>query len=327
MNRGFGFILAVPVFFIAIFFFLQVQNVQEEQQLYEEYIINYAVDYATEAAAQELLEQSHIGTDYQDWGRINTDPETAKKTFETMMLLNYGFPMAEKSYDMMESNYMPIFCVAAYDGYYVYEEQKNEKGYYNLQGTNKIPYGMEKNGAYFALNLGLDNCRMLANGKLTVEHLADHAITGKDVLYHVNSTVADDLTYRFQQYLHRRAMEKNDPRVDNNVIYLPMGLTTMTKVNAIEGPTVISLIDNWDLNTTHEVSAFSIGGAKLEPARMVAGYTVNDPNHGPQKWYCYADLLPGWGTDEFETLDIDNLFTSVTAAAEAGYYYDPYYMG
>ena len=327
MNRGFGFILAVPVFFVAVFFLLQVQHIQEEQRLYEEYIINFAVDYATEASAQELLEQAHIGTDYQDWGRINTDPETAKTTFETMMLLSYGFPMTEKSYDMLESGYMPIFSVAAYDGYYVYEAVQNENGYYSLQGTNKIPYSMEKGGAYYALNLGLDNCRMLKAGKLTVEQLADHSISGKDVLFHVNSTVADDLTYRFQQYLHKRAREKNDPRTDNNAIYLPMGLTTMTKVNAIEGPTVISLIDNWDLNTTHEVSAFSIGGAKLEPARMVAGYTVVDERHGPQKWYCYADLLPGYGTDAFEDLGIDNLFTSVEAAAEAGYYYDSYYMG
>lgn len=323
MNRGFGFILAVPVFFIAIFFALQVNSIQQEQELYEEYIINYAIDYATDAAAQELLEQANLGTDYQDWGRINLDPETAKTTFETVMLLSYGFPMTEKSYDMMEANYMPIFCVAGYDGYYVYEEQKTDKNFYELQGAHKIPYSLQKGTNYYALNLGMDNCRKLSNGHLTVAQLYDEGITKRDALYSINSIVSDDLTYRFQQYQHRKAYEKNDPRIDTNIIYLPMGLTTMTKVNAIEGPTVISLIDEWDLNTTHAVSAFSIGGAKLEPARMVAGY--HDKVTG-EKWYCYADLLPGFGTDDFEKLAIDNMFTSVNAAAEAGYYYDPFYM-
>lgn len=325
MNRGFGFILAIPIFFIAVFFVLQAQYIQEEQRLYEEYLVNYAIDYATEAAAQELLEQAHIGTDYQDWGRINTDPETAKTTFETMMLLSYNFPMTEKSYAMMESSYMPIFCVAAYDGYYVYTEQENGDNDWALQGTNKIPYGLQKDAeTYLALNLGLDNCRKLSNGKLTIEQIADNGLSGDDVLYHINAAVADDLTYRYQEYLHSRAVQKNDPRVENNIIYLPMGLTTMTQVNAIEGPTVISLIDNWDLNTTHEVSAFSIGGAKLEPARMVAGYT--DKVTG-QKWYAYADLLPAFDPDSPYELDIDNMFTSVTEAAKAGYYYDPVYMG
>ena len=323
MNRGFGFILAIPVFFIAVMFLLEVQYIQEEQRLYEEYVVNFAIDYATEAAAQELLEQTDLGVDYQDWGRINVDPNAAKDTFEAVMLLSYNFPLTQKAHEMLESSYLPLFCVAAYDGYYVYELDKNDKSLYNLWSTHKIPYGMERDdGAYFAFNLGLENLRKLDNGHLTIERVDANGFGPNDVLYYINSVVSDDLTWRFQEYLHQHAYDKNNPFVENNIIYLPMSLTRMTSVNAIKGPTVFALIDNWDLNTTHEVSAFSIGGAVLEPARMVAGYTING-----QRWYCYADLLPEYGTPAFNSLNIDNLFVSVTEAAKAGYYYDPVYMG
>ena len=319
MNRGFTYILAVPVFFVMVFFTLQLNYVNEEQRLFEEYTLAYAVDYATDAAAQELLETADIGVDYQDWGRINIDPNTALTTFKTMMLMSYDYPLTDKAFTMIEMGYMPVFCVASYDGYYMYTVEKDEESGYHLQGSNKIPYGYQDGDTYYALNLGMDNCRKLSGGKLTINKLAEEGISSADVLFQVNSQVSDDLAYAYQEY-----QENVSPSGHLSTIYIPQGLTTMTSVNAIDGPTVISIIDDWDINTTHKVDAFSIGGAKLEPQRMVAGYI--DKTTG-QKLYAYADLLPKWSGDDDYELDITKLFTDVVSAAQDGYYYDPVYMG
>ncbi len=321
MNRGFGFILAIPIFFIMVFTILQYQYVDEEQKLFEEYVLVQQVDYATDAAAAELLEQAHIGTDYQDWGRINTDPEVALRTFESIMLIDYNFPLTQKSYDMISNTYMPMFCVAAYDGYYVFEATRDTTYGWRLQGTHKIPYGTEFGGNYYALNLGLDNCRRLVGGNFELKNMEECGISKERAMFEINSTVSDDLTYRVQEYEQKKTLDNNQTAPEYKDVYLPVGLTTMTQINAIEGPTVISMIDQWDINTTHPISAFSIGGAKLEPARMVAGY-----QRGGIKYYAYSDLLPEFSEGSPYELDIIKLFTSVDEAAKEGYHYDPKYM-
>lgn len=64
MNRGFGFILSVPILFIAILLMLLVHNVQQEQMQLEEYVLKFAIDYSTDAAVEEMLSMSHLGQDY-----------------------------------------------------------------------------------------------------------------------------------------------------------------------------------------------------------------------------------------------------------------------
>ena len=66
MNRGFGFILSVPILFIAILLMLLVHNVQQEQMQLEEYVLKFAIDYSTDAAVEEMLSMSHLGQFPQD---------------------------------------------------------------------------------------------------------------------------------------------------------------------------------------------------------------------------------------------------------------------
>ena len=42
-----------------------------------------------------------------------------------------------------------------------------------------------------------------------------------------------------------------------------------------------------DFNTSKKLTAFSLGGAKLDNTRMVACYKRNN-----KKMYCYVDLIP-----------------------------------
>lgn len=313
MNRGFGFLLAVPIFIAAIMLVAITTYVKTEQQEFEEYCLSYAVDYATDAAAMELTEGAHLGLDYQDWGRVQVDPDSALRVFETVMLSTYDYPLTDKAFESLASNYMPLFCVAAYDGYYIYSQEKDSSGSWHLTPTQKIPYSYTVGNKFYALNLGLSNCRKLVNGKLTLEQLNAEGISTKEVLYQINSQVSDDLMYRYQRYQTENTIAHIDLGA---TFYIPQGLTTMTQVNAIEGPTVLALIDNWDVGTLKELSSFSIGGARIEPTRQVACYTDTSGN----KWYAYADMVPG-------SIKLDDVVPGPVQAASKGYHYDFEIMG
>lgn len=327
MNRGFAFLLAIPIFFISIFTILQVQHIQEEQELYDEYVMSFAIDYATDAAAAELLEMSHVGTDYIDWGKMNTDPDVALRTFEDVLLTAYGLDINPNTRLMLEGTYIPIFCVAAYDGYYVYTPIENKAdATNNLVSTPKLPYVLQKGDAYYNINLGKENCRELKNGKLTWMTNKVAGITEKECELLINGQVSDDLAARYQQYIY-----DTQPLYTGElpVVYLPQDMTTMTKVNAIEGPTVLAFIDNWDWGTVHEISSFSIGGARIETSRQVAAYYKNVTVGGVTKsvpYYAYADLLPEYTGSGTYAIKIENLYPSVVDAAKAGYHYDHEYM-
>ena len=83
---------------------------------------------------------SHLGQDYADQGRTNADPEVALTTFINLMCVNYDLPLTEKSKMQIESGYISVFCVAAYNGHYMYTPTEDSEGGWYLQGSQKIPY-------------------------------------------------------------------------------------------------------------------------------------------------------------------------------------------
>ena len=310
MNRGFGFLLSVPLFFISVCVVLQVYTVKQEERQLEEYVLTFAIDYSTDAAVEEMLEMSHLGQDYADKGKTNADPEVALTTFLNMMCMNYDLPLTDTARMQIESGYIPIFCVAAYDGYYIYLPRADREGGWYLQGSQKIPYAYEVGDKYYALNLGAETAYLLQNGKLTRVTLESHGISVDEVYRQINTRVSDDLMYRFQENTGR----------GSEFVYIPSNMTTIKQVNAIQSPTVMAFIDGWDFKSNRAVSAFSIGGARVESARMVAGYEIVGADGVVTKFYSYADLLP-------DNAHIINMFTSVEEAARNGYYYDSVYMG
>lgn len=317
MNRGFGIILAIPILFLAVTLLCVVGHVQDETEDIAHYLLTLSIDYATDAAAAEMLESTaHLGQDYADSqdadiGSFVVDPEVALETFENIMCLNYDFVMSDGARQEV-GNYIPIFCVAAYDGYYIYTPHEDTDGSWYLQGSLKYPYAYTKDGAYYALNLGTATAYRLKDGNLRKVNMEDVGISKTTILREINTNVSDYLMYLFQEHTGR----------GNEFIYIPEGLGTIKEVNPIQGPTVLSFIDGWDVTTLHPLSAFSIGGARIEKTRAVVGYTVSVDGETRQL-YSYADLLPE--TDEIKDA-IEETFTSMEKAAEAGYYYDYKYM-
>lgn len=309
MGKGFAIILFAPILFIALSLVAMVSIIQLEDTKLNEYVMSFAIDYSTDAATAEMLEAPNLGQDYGDAGKLNTDPDVALTAFVNFMCMNYNLPLTENAKMQVEDTYIPIFCVATYDGYYVYRQRMGMDGGVYMQSSLKMPYTYAVGDKYYALNLGVENALKLYNGHLTKVLLKNEGIAEEEVYRQINNHISDDLMYEFQKTTGR----------GHEFLYLPSKLTTMTKVNPVKGPSVLAFIDKWDIDTVHELSSFSIGGARIDKARMVAGYTGENKDGTQIKLYCYADLLP-------KGAPVDEMFTTVEAAAKAGYYYDPVYM-
>lgn len=313
MNRGFPFILAFPIFFLCILWLTLAKYAYQEQEKFDEYVLKFAIDYSTDAATEELLNMAHVGTDYIDLSRMNTDPEVALNTFVRVLCYNYDLPQTDKAHQMIRSNYMPVFYVVTYNGYYVYELKEDTEHGWDLQGSIKYPFSYYKNGYYYSLNLGLQNCRKLEDGNLILKTLEAENMTAGEANRRINTLVSDEMMFSFQRTTNRTSQ----------FINVPTELTTFSRVNPIKGPTVMAFLDGWDMSTLHPVSAFSIGGARIQISRQVACYereiTHIDGTKEIRKFYAYADLLPAGA-------HILDLFPSVELAARAGYQYDHLYM-
>ena len=103
MNRAFGFLLSVPLLFVAIFLLLVIHNVKQEEMQFEEYVLKFAIDYSTDAAVERCLICRTFGQDYTDQGRTNSDPQVALDTFLNLMCMNYDLPLTEKAKLQIES--------------------------------------------------------------------------------------------------------------------------------------------------------------------------------------------------------------------------------
>lgn len=311
MNRGFVFLLTVPILFLAMSFLLLVQTIQQEERQLEEYVLTFALDYATEAATEEMTNMAHLGQDYQEDGKTYVDPDVALDTFLTLMCMNYDLPLTDTAKLQIESSYLPVFCVAAYDGYYLYTQCSDGEGGVRLYSDPKKPYSYAEGSKCYAFTLSEDYTYVLEGGSLTRKTLSDCGLNRAGVNRIINSSVSDAVTYAFQVATGRTG----------DFVYLPSALTTFKQVNPITGPSVIALVEGWDVGTAGTLSAYSIGGARVETTRMVAGYRVLNPDGSSTLLYAYADVLPS----TFDTDTIIEMFTTTDEAATAGYYCDLVY--
>ena len=133
---------------------------QESIYEFEQRQLDIQVNYAVEAATQEMLAiGTHIDSDYADWGRSTVEPQIALDTFVTVLMKNLGYSDSEKNREEVILDYIPFFIVATYDGYYTYGTvaEANEVGgslqiSYPKRWTPKIPYSMKSVGTAGNIN-------------------------------------------------------------------------------------------------------------------------------------------------------------------------------
>jgi hypothetical protein len=292
--------------------------INTEVESLEQFKLTRALNYSTDAAANEMLSGGHLGMDYADKNRMTLDPKVALDTFCDVFALNYDLPNGKITRELLQTAYLPLFTVAVYDGYYVYERHSsfitdpatmNDRNNKGLISTPKLPYSYrDLAGNYYALNLGLQNTIKFSDGKLSRVFTSAVGLTETEIKRQINMRVSDDLMWRIDK-LYEQGIK--------DTFYIPYNMTTIYNTNSIEGPTVFAYINNFNMNTRYRLEEFSIGGTEIEEQRMVAAYRA-----GGVKLYSYADLLPA----TFDLTTVENMYASTMEAALAGYYHDAVYM-
>jgi hypothetical protein len=286
---------------------------------FERLKLSYAVDYATDAAILNLLASQNLDMDYTDKGYISADPDLALDAFVDVFLFNYGAAIDKINRDHVKMNFMPVFVVAMFDGYYMgtpsivsngnnYPDGSINDADWALQFSPKLPYTYVSGGASYALNMGGDYAFRMNGNVLSKEFGLPPGLTSKeDIRREITRIMSADISYQID-----KANEINPNW--SNTFYIPGDLTTLSNVNPLDGPSVLAIVQNVDFATSKKIGAFSVGGAKIQATRMLAGYTRTGI-----KYYCFTDRLPA-------SVTVENIYSTMEEAARDGYSFDIEYM-
>ena len=306
---------------------------------FEEKRLQIEVNTCVDAAAFMMLETDDLGKDYQDFGSVKTRPELALDTFLNMMCIAYDMSMSEDNKEMIAMKYLPVFMVATYDGFYVANPALVSTGGYDddleyidddgehrrggfadpkckMQFSPKFPYKYVNGTDVYALNLGTNTALRVDTGNYKIyktSNFPSEISTKERRIAYINQTITDTMSASIEKV--------NGGEIGvSTEFYLPKALTTYTDVSPITGPTVICLLQNVDLKSVEKVSAFGVGGARINNTRMVMGY-----EDGGVKYYAYSDLVPK-NSDGSPMYVATGMYRTPKEAAEHGYKCDLRYL-
>ena len=333
MNKGFSLLLIIPGLLSLFMTFVSLALADSDYTEFEEYRLERTNNYATDAALQEVLEGDDLEQDYLDTDRVIVDPDIARDTYLSLLALNYDIPITQDSLKALSAEYLDVFIVTAYDGYYVY----NRDGVAVVNDTNdtilkdytsytftKLPYvynvvdsttGDIKESYSFDMDFKLAY-KLCADHVEKVNLEEDSIGLTKEKGYSlINQIINKEINTRLELSLMNGSL---------GTVMIPEAATKVGMVNnAVEGISVLAFVDNVNFTTARRLNAFSIGGSKVRPTRMIACYTRDG-----KRYYAYVDELKRADIRP-NNFDIDNVnkwaeyvVTSMEEAARLGYYYD-----
>lgn len=277
--------------------------------------LTYAIDYAVDAATDQLLATPDLGLDYGDEGRIDLDPQAALDVFVDTFLMNYSLSVSDANREWVKANFMPVFVVATYDGYYMATMMETSSAVgvpentpidvdQTMQFLPKMAYKYVDGGASYALNFGANDYIRMAGAAMTKgTGFPPGLVSKEEVLAEINKVISTDIAYMIE------SINEANPNYAN-AFFIPSGATKLSGANMLEGPSVLAIVQNVQINTTRPISGFSIGGGKVTAARYIVGYT-----RVGVKYYAYADQIPA-------ATVVEGIYSSPKEAAESGYFPD-----
>ncbi|MDX8360770.1 hypothetical protein [Cytobacillus sp. IB215316] len=331
MSRFFGLINITSLLFFAALIVGFVNYVKNETDEIEQLRLSYAIDYATDAGAQEMLRTGSLDMDYGNHKYLNINPELALESFLNVFAFNYDMVPSEENKQTIKQ-YMPVAAVATFDGVYLANHQlvRNRGGNYPEGPVNdadwdlifgmKTPYTHNDSGVSYALNMGMSYTIAIdGNVMRRDEGLPPRdgvPLTKQQAWSMINKIISQDMAYSINK------TNEHNPDWANN-FYIPDSISSVRDNNSIQGPSFITLVQGLDFTTPRPISAFSISGSKIDQARMVGAY-IRNVNGEDIKYYAYLDKIPE--VDIGASIQLINVFSTVREAASEGYYHDSLYM-
>jgi len=320
VGKSFGVVNFVSLLFVIALFMGYISYVGKERDEIERLKLSYAIDYASDAGTQAMLQTADLDMDYTKEKYFRVNPQLALDTFIDVFCFNYGMYPTEFNRATVK-DFIPVAAVAAYDGYYIatqelvrsavnHPESPARDGDWDLVFSMKKPYRYSPtptSNIHYALNMGLRDTLTLTEDQLyRIEGLpptSNGTMSRQEARALINTTISNDMAYQIN------STNEENPNW-KNIFFIPNQLTTFGGVNPIEGPSLLVLVQGVNLSSTKPISGFSISGTSVEARRMVVGYQLSGT-----KYYAFADRVPS-------NADIQEMFYTINEAAEAGYFAD-----
>lgn len=268
----------VPLIYAAFFMIYFIRIYQNELVSLDEYILEKQVNYAADAAVEELLYTSHLDQDYNKGEYITIEPSLAVNEFTSIMCYYYDMIPNDYSYNYIQQHYFRALLVCAWDGVYAcWNQESNANNEYEFVMTPKIPYHMydtvDGELQELIVNLGLEKAYWLsasldANGTTGKVELNQYKEKKQDpdvVLTNINDQVGDLLNYAlYQSYSGGSGSGK---------AYAVPALASQVKAtNAVDKITVLGVIEGKASSLTTSITAECLGGARITANDPVIGY-------------------------------------------------------
>lgn len=317
MSKFFSAILLIPLFFLILIYFIGAAIMRADFNEFEEYRLQKVNNYATDAAVDELLYSDDLKQDYKDISKVTVDPLRARDMYLRILASNYDIPTTRDNLENLSAQYLDLMVVVGYDGYYILTNDATAElsngvttDTYKVESSMKFPYVYrDANDKLYSYDLGFEKALLL--GSRSIDSV-DCPISKSKGLSLINQTI--------NQEVNNRLAVKVDGGLLKS-INIPVEATSIGKVsNNIESISVLSFLNGVNFNTSKEMTAFSLGGAKVEPVRQVACYKRRDTSGNYKKFYCYVDLIPSTVANPARIESwADYVVNSMEEAAAKGY--------
>lgn len=307
------------------------ESVYEYEQRQLDIIVNNAID----AACLDMLKNTgQLDTDYIDWGAVQLDPKAGYNTYMALCLRGLGWADNEQNRKDLESDCIPFFLVAGYDGYYMNFKQPVESSYdwdngiteykaFEMLWTPKIPYTdyeLSTDGTIYSYLLSNDyyikTTNMNNNSTVSTDYVRKFGADANVNIRHKDTIISEILTKACNTGLFSGLKGNTTEQ-----FYLPDAYTEFTETNVVNKPSIITYLTVDSGIPKHENYCFGVGGAKIDEVEFVLGY-VRDGG----KYYTDVDNRPIVEAFDDVSESSFRIMASPKEAALQGYSYDTLFL-
>lgn len=286
MSKTSNLVVWVALLYAALFMIYWIQIYQNELVAFDEFVLDKQVNYAADAAVEELLMTGDTDQDYNKGDYMVVEPELAVIEFTSILAEDFNLVPTDYTRQMLQEKYIKTLLVCTWDGIYAYWYQpKNDTNEYGFVGTPKIPYFYtDENGKQYCLNLGMekaysDTADQQSNYKLNPYEEMVPQIPKDVQLTAINNQVAELLNYTLIQAYggaNRTAYE------------IPALASEVSGAQPVDKITVIGVVEGQAESSSTVITAECIGGAQVVAADPVIGVTIKYTSGMTAKVYAYS---------------------------------------
>lgn len=267
---------------------------------------------ASDAALTLALESNNVS----DRDTV-INPYLCSEVFYKVIMESYKISDTKRNRQYIYSK-VPLLGLIVNDGIYlgyakngVYDSSARE--YVKFVWTDKMPFTYEDGSKVYAMTIDGEDIKSISipisadpiGGNIlgvdpgnTIEFNDSLPIGDSERKMKITSRIVDVFVGTIQ------SLNKENP---SKKLFIPSEIDSYKTV-PIEGPTLMAIVQDFDLKTTKPINKFSISATQAVEGSVVVGYVETG-----KKKYCYANQYNG------DIANIIKTFTSFKEAAKDGY--------